>query len=356
MAGIKILNFSKRMKPIVSFCEGLVSQTDSKDDYKHLLIIELDEIGENEAFDLLVRTEMKKHLEGHQTLFSKKVFALIVKSHSEDFTKSFAKKCVYLINKMGGAFIGHPLVEIIEGYQNFKTWQIIDQKPLERICFEQMDHLIKRLHAYEPLNKDELNVLVLHAGYKEISNTLMLWDRIAMKLENYNTQFAQPRLCIDTLHVEEGKISDCYGCSFETCMYYAREKSCFYGGFVVEDLYPKLEKADFVVWICPNYNDSISAKLMAVINRLTALYRNMGFQDKYLLSVIVSGNSGSDSVARQLIGALNINKGFRLPSDFSIMALANNPGEIEKAHRIEEKISSYVNTLVALIEENIKKN
>lgn len=356
MAGIKIINFSKRMKPIVSFCEGLVAQTDLSDQSKRLMIIELDEIGENEAFDLWVRTEMKKHMEGQETLFSKSIFALIVKSHSEDFTKSFAKKCVYLINKMGGTFIGHPLVEIIEGYQNFKTWQIVDQKPLERICFEQMDHLIKRLHAYQPLAKDKLNILVLHAGYKEISNTLMLWDRIVIKLEEYEKNLPQTRLSIDTLHVEEGKISDCYGCSFETCMYYAREKSCFYGGFVVEDLYPKLEKADFVVWICPNYNDSISAKLMAVINRLTALYRNMGFQDKYLLSVIVSGNSGSDSVARQLIGALNINKGFRLPGDFSIMALANNPGEIEKAHNIEEKISSYVNTLIKLVDENIKKN
>ncbi len=206
---------------------------------------------------------------------------------------------------------------------------------------------------YQPLQKDQLNILVLHAGYKEISNTLMLWDQIESQLKGCDAHLS---LNIDTLHVEEGKISDCYGCSFETCMYYAREKSCFYGGFVVEDLYPKLEKADFVVWICPNYNDSISAKLMAVINRLTALYRNMGFQEKYLLSVIVSGNSGSDSVARQLIGALNINKGFRLPADFSIMALANTPGEIMTAKNIESKTSSYVNTLVALIEENIKKN
>ena len=33
MAGIKIINFSKRMKPIVSFCEGLVAQTELSDQF-----------------------------------------------------------------------------------------------------------------------------------------------------------------------------------------------------------------------------------------------------------------------------------------------------------------------------------
>ncbi|MBF4692779.1 flavodoxin family protein [Fusibacter ferrireducens] len=356
MAGIEIINYSKHMKPIVTFCEGLVSQESEKDKNKCLLVIELDDIGENEAVDQLLRTETRKQLKGETTFFNDKILALIVKSHSEHYTKTFAKKCIYHINQLGGTFIGHPLVEIIEGYQNFKTWQKVDSKPLERICFEQIEQLIKRLHTYQALNRATLNMLVLHAGYREISNTLMLWDAVANALEIYNAKKDVPILNMDTLHVEEGKISDCYGCSFETCMYYAREKSCFYGGFVVEDLYPKLEKADIVVWICPNYNDAISAKLMAVINRLTALYRNMGFKDKYLLSVIVSGNSGSDSVARQLIGALNINKGFRLPAGFSIMALANDPGEINHALNIDEKISSYVNKVVTLIEENIIKN
>ncbi len=355
MAGIEILNYSKRMKPIVTFCEGLVSQKSELDSQKCLFIIELDEIGENEAFDQLLRTEIRKQSRGGKSLFSGKILALVVKSHSEHYTKSFAKKCIYHMNSLGGTFIGHPLVEIIEGYQNFRTWQKVEAKPLERICFEQIDQLVKRLHSYQSLQKEEISILVLHAGYKEISNTLMLWENIANELETYNQKKERSILSIDTLHVEEGKISDCYGCSFETCMYYAREKSCFYGGFVVEDLYPKLEKADMVVWICPNYNDAISAKLMAVINRLTALYRHMGFKDKYLLSVIVSGNSGSDSVARQLIGALNINKGFRLPAGFSIMALANDPGEIKDAFDISAKVSSYVNNLVMLIEENIKK-
>ncbi|GAF92126.1 unnamed protein product, partial [marine sediment metagenome] len=51
---------------------------------------------------------------------------------------------------------------------------------------------------------------------------------------------------------------------------------------------------------------------MAVINRMTVLYKRVKFGDKTLFSVVVSGNSGSDCVDKQLTGALNINKGFRL--------------------------------------------
>jgi multimeric flavodoxin WrbA len=129
-------------------------------------------------------------------------------------------------------------------------------------------------------------------------------------------------------------------------------KSCFYGGFVVESLYPAIEAADYIVWICPNYNDSISAKLMAVINRLTALYRNMNFHDKFIYAVIVSANSGNDAVAGQLIGALSINKGFRVPPKFALMALANAPGEIHESDGIDKKIKNYVNKML----ENINVN
>jgi len=116
-----------------------------------------------------------------------------------------------------------------------------------------------------------------------------------------------------------------------------------------------IEQADIVVWICPNYNDSISAKLMAVINRLTALYRKISFQDKYILGIVVSGNSGNDSVSSQLIGALNINKGFRLPPNFVSMAIANDPGDILQVENIDARINDYVNIVHELTNKNMSK-
>lgn len=55
--------------------------------------------------------------------------------------------------------------------------------------------------------------------------------------------------------------------------------------------------------LCPNYNDALSANLTAFINRLTSLFRTTRFYDKALFAVVVSGYSGSDIVAEQLIAA-----------------------------------------------------
>jgi hypothetical protein len=63
----------------------------------------------------------------------------------------------------------------------------------------------------------------------------------------------------------------------------------------------------------------------------------------------VSGNSGGDSVARQLISALNINKGFRLPPFFSIMAIANDTGEIYNVLGIREKASYFAENIMRQI-------
>ena len=63
----------------------------------------------------------------------------------------------------------------------------------------------------------------------------------------------------------------------------------------------------------------------------------MSFHDKAFYAVIVSGNSGSDTVAKQLIGALNINKGFQLPPNFVIMATANDPLKVLEIEGIEDK-------------------
>ena len=38
----------------------------------------------------------------------------------------------------------------------------------------------------------------------------------------------------------------------------------------------------------------------------------------------------------QLIGALNVNKGFQLPPYFSLKAIANDPGAVKKISHIQE--------------------
>ena len=78
--------------------------------------------------------------------------------------------------------------------------------------------------------------------------------------------------------------------------------------------------------VCPNYNDTISANPTVFVNQLTALFRHTRFYDKALFALVVSGYSGGDIVARQLIAALNMNKSFLLPGRFALIETANDPG------------------------------
>ena len=114
---------------------------------------------------------------------------------------------------------------------------------------------------------------------------------------------------------------------------------------MVQEILPAIEKADFLIWLCPNYNDVISAKLMAVINRLTILYNRVNFYKKSFFAIIVSGNSGSENVAMQLIGALNVNKGFQLPPYFALMEIANDPGAVKKIPDIRKKAFNFARNI-----------
>lgn len=357
MARIEPVVFVDEAVDIVEFIKRVLISvpdlpTPSQVTLKKLFVIELDEIGDNADAQRYLKSQMLRYKTSGKCDFTECVAALVVLSSDECYTKTYAKKFIYLANAMGCEFIGHPLVERVKDRQNFKTWSKVMDMPLSDIEKVQIERLVHRLSQYEAIKKAHLNFLVLHAGHKDISNTLMLWDQIKAPLADH----FDDTISIQELHVEEGRITDCYGCSFETCMYYSLEKSCFYGGFVVESLFPSIEKADVIVWICPNYNDSVSAKLMAVINRLTALYRKISFNDKYILSIIVSGNSGNDSVAGQLIGALNINKGFRLPPHFAAMAIANDPGEILNVENLDKRVSDYVNIVYKLTNKIISKS
>jgi multimeric flavodoxin WrbA len=146
---------------------------------------------------------------------------------------------------------------------------------------------------------------------------------------------------IQEIHIENGSVRDCIGCPYKTCRHYGQQKRCYYGGIMITDVYPAILSCDALLLLCPNYNDAISANLSAVINRLTALFRKTQFYDKYLFSLIVSGHSGSDLLAEQLISALAINKTFRLPAHFSMMETANDPGEVLTIPGIGQRIDLF---------------
>ena len=115
---------------------------------------------------------------------------------------------------------------------------------------------------------------------------------------------------------------------------------------IVENVYPAVRQADGVILLCPNYNDAVSANLTAAINRLTALYRTTSFSGKALFGIVVSGYSGGDIVARQLVGALCMNKGFYLPPGFCMLETANDAGAAMKLPGIEERLDEFAENLL----------
>ena len=267
---------------------------------------------------------------------------LLVHSSNELYTKSTAASLIFLLNQLGCRFPGHPVVEATGSLLNFSTWQKTKNKSLEDICLELCSTCGERFEAYSPAIIKNPRILALHSSYSETSNTLALWHMLKGNLNNCRIKEA---------HLENGKILDCTGCSFKTCTYYSINNSCFYGGVMVEEILPEIEKADAVIWLCPNYNDAISANLAAVINRMTALYRKTPFYKKTLFSIIVSGSSGSDSVAKQLIGALCVNKGFNLPPHFSLMATANDPGAVAQIPDIQISIKGFAENMLREIKK-----
>ena len=332
-------NFAEVVKIATENCQLTIIKTiqDFPVDLRNkkiIFAIELDECGFNiPLFEMLLKLKER----GDDSLLGSRA-VIIIQSSSELFTKSTAQRIIFLTNQLGCRFPGHPAVEATHNLNNFLAWQKTFNLSLIDIYKKQSKELVKRLTEENLKLIDRPKILVLHSSLFKTSNTLMLWRMVKENLSGKD---------IKELHVENGTVVDCRGCSYKTCIHYSEEKSCFYGGIMVKEILPAIEGADCIIWLCPNYNDAISAKLMAVINRITVLYKRVKFGNKTIFSIVVSGNSGSDCVAKQLIGALNVNKGFRLPPYFALIATANDPGSIMNVRGIDKKAKEFA--------ENIKR-
>lgn len=260
------------------------------------------------------------------------VGGLLVDGDGSLYTKSVAGELVFAANCAGCAFVGRPLVEgtgTLSNFdivaQNMGTDQFTAYKRSAAI-------LVSEICAFRRERKASPNILALHASSHRTSNTFALWNEVKNRLSGCS---------ITEIGLRNGTLSDCSGCPYRMCLHFGEKGSCFYGGVMVEDVYPAVREADAVVMLCPNYNDALSANLTAFINRLTALFRTTRFYDKALFAIVVSGYSGSDIVARQLICALNMNKTFFLPGHFAMLETANNAGTAMKLPGIEERIEAF---------------
>lgn len=281
---------------------------------------------------------MLEYLRANPNCLEGSAAAVIVDGSGELFTKSLAKRLVFSANLAGCTFPGKPLVEATGSLYNFNVMsKVLETDPFSAYC-HMAKTLVQRLIDFEVPKPIRQKVLAIHASNRKTSNSLLLWEKIREHL----TDGAD----ISEVSLRNGQLLDCRGCRYEDCLHFGEQGGCFYGGIMVEKVYPAILDCDSLVMICPNYNDALSANITAFINRLTALFRTNDFSRKKIFALVISGYSGGDIVAEQVIGAMNFNKNFILPGCFAMVETANDPLSILRVPELEKKTKEFAGRIL----------
>ena len=305
----------------------------SLENQRVLFAVPLDESGVNHGYyDLLA------YLRTHPGCLDGSVGGVLVDGPGDLYTKAVGRELVLSASRAGCAFPGRPLVEATGDLRNFTVQAKNAGCSSEEAYRLAAADLTDRVLGFAPPKRHQPKLLVLHASNHRTSNTLALWSRCLERLG---------KVCeITEIGLRNGTLEDCAGCPYTMCLHFGEKGDCFYGGVMVQEVYPAIRESDAVVLLCPNYNDALSANLTAAINRLTALYRTTPFTDKAVFAIVVSGYSGGDIVARQVVSALNMNKGFWLPPNFCLLETANDAGTAVELPGIEERLSEFTENIL----------
>ena len=305
----------------------------SLENQRVLFAVPLDESGVNHGYyDLLA------YLRTHPGCLDGSVGGVLVDGPGDLYTKAVGRELVLSASRAGCAFPGRPLVEATGDLRNFTVQAKNAGCSSEEAYRLAAADLTDRVLGFAPPKRHQPKLLVLHASNHRTSNTLALWSRCRERLG---------KVCeITEIGLRNGTLEDCAGCPYTMCLHFGEKGDCFYGGVMVQEVYPAIRESDAVVLLCPHYNDALSANLTAAINRLTALYRTTPFTDKAVFAIVVSGYSGGDIVARQVVSALNMNKGFWLPPNFCLLETANDAGTAVELPGIEERLSEFTENIL----------
>lgn len=294
-----------------------------------LFAVESDELGpvpETAELMRLIRSAPEK--------FSGCIAGVAAEGAGELDTKALARKLILHLDLAGCSFPERPLAE---GTGSLHNW-IVLQKRLALASREEawaaaLEDLCNRTLTFTPKQYEKPRLLVLHASDHDTSNTLALGNLVAGQLGSDFT--------VQTMSLRNGAIEDCRGCSYKVCTHYARQGACFYGGSITTEVIPAVLSSDILLLLLPNYNDAVGANIMAFINRLTSLHVSGSLSGKTLFAIVVSGYSGGDLVAEQVMGAMCLNKSFLLPPRFCMLETANDPGEIMRLPGIGNRAADF---------------
>ena len=306
-------------------------------DARILFAVAVDTLGVDEAFVRLLRIlRSGVRLDGC-------VAGIVVDGADELYTKAAAQELALAANMAGCALPGKPLVE---GTGSLYNQHILARRKglsWEETYFSRAVELVERLADFKAPRFERPNVLMIHASDNLRSNTVWLGRQILQRLpENFSTR---------EISLQNGTIHDCRGCSYAACLHFSQSGTCFYGGAISQEVLPAIRECDAMLFLCPNYNDAVSANLMALFNRMTNLLVQQELLDKYLFGIVVSGYSGSDIVARQLLGALCFNKTVMLPPQFAMLETAHDPGSAKELTGVEQRLDDFAAHMVRTLQK-----
>lgn len=97
------------------------------------------------SFDFYLWNLLYNLYQENSSCFNEFPCSILIHSSSELYTKDSAQNLIFLVNNMGGSFLGKPLVEATISLDNFKTWQKTLKLTKEEICFKMCRELGARL-------------------------------------------------------------------------------------------------------------------------------------------------------------------------------------------------------------------
>ena len=156
--------------------------------------------------------------------------AVLVDGDGELYTKSAAREIVFAANQAGCAFMGAPLVEATGSLENFHIRAMLRHTDYLSAYTACARELVNRLLADTAPVRKHPNLMVLHASNRKTSNTIALWERMVPRLAG--------RVDAQVVSLRNGTVADCNGCEFRACLHFGEEGRCFYGGVIVDEVYP----------------------------------------------------------------------------------------------------------------------
>ena len=299
-----------------------------------LFAVELEESGIN-----MEMMEVLRYLHKSPNALKGSVSGIIVDGADDYFTKDAGRRLAFGANLAGSILPGKSLVEGTGSLHNFDVLAMTRKTSNRAAYVGSACLLAEKVLDFKKQVPHYPRILAVHASSRKTSNSLLLWSKVKEQLAG--------RAEVEEISLRDGEVWDCRGCKYEACLHYGENSSCFYGGVMVEKVYPAILKGDVLVLICPNYNDAVSANIMAFINRLTSVFRTNDFSRKRVYALVVSGYSGGDLVAQQVMGAINMNKNFILPARFALMVTANDPGSILEIEDIDERAAEFAESILS---------